>query len=121
MADDFRFDDLRPAEKTFKYLGRTFVAREPGAGSWAEHENALLRSYKYNAEGKLERFDGLNHLAPLLVGLCVFEVKDGKESDAPVGETEAKKWQAKVVSPIYDWLKVAAGDRAETADVPPKA
>lgn len=120
MADDFRFDDLRPQEKPFKYLGRSFVAREPSAGAWAEHENALTRCYKYNAEGKLERYEGFNHLAPLLVGLCVYEIKDGKEQDSPVGD-DVKKWQAKVVSPLYDWLKVAAGDRAEVADVSPKA
>lgn len=120
MADDFRFDDLRPQEKAFKYLGRSFVAREPSAGAWAEHENALVRCYKAGEDGRLQRFEGLSHLAPLLVGLCVFEIKDGKESDSPIGD-EARKWQAKVVAPLYDWLKVAAGDRAEVADVPPKA
>lgn len=109
------FDDLRPKERTFSYLGRKFIAREPSAGAWAEHDNARIRSYKYNAEGKLEKFDGLSHLEALLVGLCVFE--EGKP--APIGD-ESKGWQARVVSGIYDWLVEAANGGATEVDVPPK-
>lgn len=117
----FDFDDITPQERPVNIGGRRYLVREASEGVATRYRNAVMRAGKM-ADGVVVGIEGLADAEPLLVSLCMFEVMtgngDGQEPYRPVLLKTVRDWPARVVKPIFEWIKlVSALDEAETKEV----
>jgi hypothetical protein len=105
---EFDFDDLTPQERPVRFRGQPYTLREATEADACAYRNAVLRSRKVDADGKLTHFDGLADAGPLLVALCL---RDAAGAAVPVATVRA--WPARVVKPLFDWVQRASGLREE--------
>jgi hypothetical protein len=113
---DFDFEDLTPAAVPVKYRGKRYLLREADESACCQYRNAVIRSRKLDADGRLTHLDGLADAEPLLVSLCLFELAEGPgqpSAERPVPLAVVRSWPGRVVKPLFAWLHRASGLREE--------
>ena len=98
----FNFD-LTPVAVSVVIAGETYTLREASEAAAIQWRNANLGAAKLK-DGKPISFSGMADSAPLLVSLCLRKQEDGGIG-APVPLETIRQWPARVVKPLYEWIK----------------
>lgn len=110
-------DDLSPREVPVKMGGKNYVLKEASAAAVCQYRNAITAAAKMGPDGKPTAFGNVADAEPLLVSLCLFEVRDGKQLPVPL--IQVRGWKNSVTSKLFERVQkisdMVGGDE-ETAD-----
>jgi hypothetical protein len=95
------FDDLTLREVPVRLGGQAYVLREASVAAACQYRNAILRAGRFGADGKVQAYEDLADIEPLLVSLCLFEADGGR----PVSLATVKRWPARLLQPLYRQAK----------------
>lgn len=93
---------------------RKFKLYDASEDAAVKFQNIASRAAKFTG-GELSGIEGAANVEPLLVSMCLWEVKDGQEIS--ISEGEIRKWPSRVVKPIFDKARKISGmddDRFKT-------
>jgi hypothetical protein len=112
-------NDLAPKEIPVKGGGKNYVLREASAGAVVQYRNAVTRSIKMK-DGKPDSVGDLANAEPLLVSLCLFELKEvkGQIIPIPVPETTIRSWGARAMKTLFDRIKEISDIDMEGEETP---
>jgi hypothetical protein len=111
QSKSINFGNLTRIEVNIENLeGKNYVLREATGAAAAQYKNDVLKKSKFGPDGKPQAFDGVADVEPLLVSLCLFELKsDGTAMDSPVPVNVIKRWPARVVAQLFSEAKRISG------------
>lgn len=102
---DLDFSDYVSETKSVNIGGQLYVLRQPDAGAGAAYRNCIFESAALE-EGKPTAFSGLADAEAILVGHCLFRIKDnGAEDDSPVGVAFVKSLPDPIVKKLFAVVK----------------
>jgi hypothetical protein len=100
VSQPLNFDDLATLEEHFAFQGASYVLREPTAEAACRWKNAITRAVRMGPDGKPSGVVDIADTDPLLVSLCLWEVKDGKE--VPVPLATVRSWPSRVLNRLFE-------------------
>lgn len=112
---EFDFTDLTPKTVPVKYAGKSYTLHEATETAAVQYRNAGIRAVKFSDEGKMSGVQGIASTEPLLVSLCL---RDDKGN--PVRLDDVLGWPARVVKPLYEWVKANSGLNEDDEDTTAK-
>jgi len=95
--------DLTVKETPVTVGGTKYILREASEDAACQYRNAAVRGAKM-VNGTVTMGDAGNVQA-LLVSLCLFEVNDLGDTFRVTPLVTVKGWPARVVRPLFDWIK----------------
>ncbi len=104
--DEMTFDSLDRIVVPVKIGNRNFKLYDASEDAAVKFQNIASRAVKFTA-GEMSGIEGVANVEPLLVSMCLWEVKDGQE--LPIAEGEIRKWPSRVVKPLFDRVKKISG------------
>lgn len=118
MTVDFDFSDLTPQTATAIIGGKKYLLREATEDQAVKFKNMSAKAVKFK-DGETTGIEGAANVEPFLLSLTMVEVDaDGKEKQ--VFESFIRTLLARVVSPLFDWVRDASGlggkDTVESID-----
>ena len=116
MMSKFDFNDLSPRSEIVYVAGKRYEMREASEGVAIRYRNATLASFRL-VDGKASRIEGLADAEASLVADCLKGESGDGQFTTLVTPDLVRSWPARVVKPLFEWIKDAS-DLGETEKDP---
>jgi hypothetical protein len=124
LLEPIIFEDITPIEVPVTYGAKSYILKEAGEGAACRFRDAVLRAHRLK-DGKLTGMEGIPHVEPLLVSMCLYERVNGAKGqqshDVLVSLATINTWKPQFVSKLFKRAKEISGLNEDVEDPTRKA